>query len=271
MGKCPNCGHKGWMLQRFSCVNCGKQCCTECGTETLQLWRQRFLYGSPAAPDVINLYACSKECYQRFEEKVLGFPLTFGTNLNTFAEAVTMSFNSACLKALDDAFLNSKQRWMKKKVIFGNVHIGGELCGKFKERAYLAMAHNLEAVGRLEDAAKIYEELADRRRLTRLVQSRRLEDAPKSHEELKMIDKARELREKKRGVVVKRVDISVDLNELIQQVKDGGIVVVYRCPHCGGKLKISKDVDATTLKKCEHCGSEIETTELVEFLRTALS
>lgn len=64
---------------------------------------------------------------------------------------------------------------------------------------------------------------------------------------------------------------SVDLNELIRQVRDGGIIVVYRCPHCGGKLKVDKETNVETLTVCEYCGSEIETVDLAEYLRTALS
>jgi DNA-directed RNA polymerase subunit RPC12/RpoP len=75
----------------------------------------------------------------------------------------------------------------------------------------------------------------------------------------------------KQEVIVKRMDISVDLNRLIRQVKDGGIVVVYRCPHCGGKLKVGRDATVESLKVCEYCGTEIEAMELADFLRTALS
>jgi DNA-directed RNA polymerase subunit RPC12/RpoP len=64
---------------------------------------------------------------------------------------------------------------------------------------------------------------------------------------------------------------TLDLNELIRQVREEGIVVVYRCPNCGGKLKISKDTNVEALKVCEHCGSEIETVDLADSLRTALS
>ena len=86
-----------------------------------------------------------------------------------------------------------------------------------------------------------------------------------------MYEKARELREREKQIIVRRTDISVDLNALLQQVKDGGIVAIYRCPHCGGKLKVSKDTSVESLKVCEHCGSEIEAMELADFLKTALS
>lgn len=73
-----------------------------------------------------------------------------------------------------------------------------------------------------------------------------------------MYDKARELRERDKQVVVKSTNVSLNPNQLLQQVKDGGIVAVYRCPHCGGKLKVDKNVGIAKLKVCEHCGSEIE-------------
>lgn len=77
--------------------------------------------------------------------------------------------------------------------------------------------------------------------------------------------------ESKKEVVMKRVNISLDLNRLINQVQNGGIVAVYRCPHCNGPLKIGKDVSVELVKVCEHCGSEIETMNLVDFLKTVLS
>jgi DNA-directed RNA polymerase subunit RPC12/RpoP len=105
----------------------------------------------------------------------------------------------------------------------------------------------MEKVGRPLDAASVYEK------------------------ELKMYDKARALREKDKQVAVKHMDITVNLNDLLRQFKDGGIVAVYRCPHCGGKLKVDKNVDIAKLKVCEHCGSEIESMDLADFLKTALS
>ena len=86
-----------------------------------------------------------------------------------------------------------------------------------------------------------------------------------------MYNEARDLREKDRQIIVKKTEVSVDLNALLQQVKDGGIVAVYRCPHCGGKLRVGKDCQLEKLKVCEHCGSEIKTMDLADFLKTVLS
>jgi DNA-directed RNA polymerase subunit RPC12/RpoP len=116
----------------------------------------------------------------------------------------------------------------------------------FRNKARIALAQNLEKCGRTPDAAKIFEDL-------------------------RMYDKARELREKEKHILIRKTDISINLNALLNQVRDGGIVVVYRCPHCGGALKIGKDTNVEALKTCQHCGSEIQAMDLADFLRTALS
>lgn len=127
-----------------------------------------------------------------------------------------------------------------------------------KNQARLNQASFCEGVGRYEDAAKLCWEAAE------------ICEFYKKYDKAKqMRDKARQLRAKEKGIVVKKT--VVDLNKLIQQIKDGGIVVVYRCPHCGGKLKVGKGTSVESLKVCEHCGSEIEVMELADFLRTALS
>ena len=86
-----------------------------------------------------------------------------------------------------------------------------------------------------------------------------------------MYDAARRLRSKDKQITVKRTDVSVDLNALLGQIQDGGIVVIYRCPQCSGKLKIDKSSNIQTIGKCEYCNTEIESMELADFLNTALS
>ena len=62
-----------------------------------------------------------------------------------------------------------------------------------------------------------------------------------------------------------------DINSLLQELKESGTVVVYSCPHCRGKLKVSGDISVKSLKYCKYCGREIETRDLTEILKTALS
>ena len=86
-----------------------------------------------------------------------------------------------------------------------------------------------------------------------------------------MYDKAKELRQKEKQVILKRIDVSVNLNTLLQQIRERGIVVVYRCPNCGGTLKIKNDASVESIKVCDHCDSTIETMDLTDFLKTSLS
>jgi len=248
VSKCPNCGRQGLFLKTMKCLHCGKECCKRCAHYVLTI----------GIDD--DKWACSHECFQKFEQKVLDYPMrNIGTVLDSeFYDLEDKLWHSACIEALseDDPW---RQRWLdllKQGLAIRVVHIDtkssdnkhqSDLGVKFRKRTLLELARNIEAVGRPLDAAEIYEK------------------------ELKMYDEARELRRKEKQVLVKKTDISVNLNELIQQVKDGGIVVVYRCPHCGGKLKIDKDASVESLKVCGHCGSGIETMELAEFLRTVLS
>lgn len=104
-----------------------------------------------------------------------------------------------------------------------------------------------------------------------LITAGRFEDAAKLYEQLGMYAEAGKVRAKGSEIKIKKTEVSVDLNSLLREVKEGGIIVVYRCPHCGGKLQVGKDTSVESLKHCEHCGSEIEAMDLADFIKTALS
>jgi hypothetical protein len=90
--------------------------------------------------------------------------------------------------------------------------------------------------GRYEEAAGAYEQLAT------------------DFEDKRFYDNARELRDRARGSQVKIT--SVDVNELIKQLKESGGVIAYHCPTCNAYLKVNGDTKS--LDKCEYCGSTIE-------------
>lgn len=117
---------------------------------------------------------------------------------------------------------------------------------KYREEAAELIARS----GRYEEAAQRYQDLAV------------------ATDDVKYLDKARELRDKMRGTKV--TIVSADLNKLLQQLKEGGIVIAYACPVCGGKLNISGETEATSLNYCSYCGSKIDTMKLADFLRAAL-
>jgi DNA-directed RNA polymerase subunit RPC12/RpoP len=200
---------------------------------------------------------CSKDCYNQFWDKVLSFPAA------DFVETDTKNFNrnwikywhESILAALREAKGESAERvrqavriHTERFVAFPWVNSSNVFIPQAKKSqndAKLALAQNLIACGRDLDAAFIFEEL-------------------------KLYDKARELREKDKRITIKRTDISVNLNALLQQFRESGLVAIYRCPHCGGKLKVGKDTSIESLRLCEHCGSEVETVDLVDLLEKAL-
>ena len=106
------------------------------------------------------------------------------------------------------------------------------------------MAKDLEKAGRHEDAGKLFEEFG-------------------------MIDAAGAVRKKGKAQVV--TNISVDLNELLDKLRSGGLVSVYKCPNCGGNIKISGTTSSQKLSKCEYCGTVLQTDDLVNFIRDILS
>lgn len=85
----------------------------------------------------------------------------------------------------------------------------------------------------------------------------------------KLYDKARELRDRTRSSQLEIV--SVDVNKLISQVREGGLAVAYDCPTCGGKLSIDGSTKSESVKQCKYCGSSIETISLTDPIRKVLS
>ncbi|OGS50164.1 MAG: hypothetical protein A3K65_01700 [Euryarchaeota archaeon RBG_16_68_12] len=104
-------------------------------------------------------------------------------------------------------------------------------------------------------------------------QAYRFEEAARIYEELDMYEEAGRMRRMDRTVEsrVKLTAVSLDLNDLLDQVKKGGLTVTYSCPNCRAPLRISGDTRPSGLKACKYCGSTIETTGLTEFLQRVLS
>jgi len=79
-------------------------------------------------------------------------------------------------------------------------------------------------------------------------------------------DKARELKDRERNSQVKITSVDIDINELIKQLKESGIVFDYHCSKCGANLKINGNATG----QCEYCDSKIDTMNLSDLLRKAL-
>ncbi len=92
----------------------------------------------------------------------------------------------------------------------------------------------------------------------------RHEDAARIYEGLGMFKEAGETRRLGRRQVTTQVQ--VDVNNLIDQIRKSGISTDYKCPACGGHIRIAPDTSMAKLTSCEFCGSVIQTTDLVDFL-----
>ena len=220
--------------------------------------------GYPAIYETINF--CSISCSEIFWQIVKNYSLTdIGTDIPNFGRNLRNLFciaihHALCIEPYHRTDAINMVRWAIDHdtgdyvaIPFGLLDDGTirpecwDITPEFVKLGYSALALNLEKCGRTLDAAKIYEE------------------------KLKIYDKARLLRQNEKQTIVKHTDVSVNLNELLKQVKDGGIVAIYRCPHCNGTLKVNDKTSLKSLKICAHCGSEIETVDLADFLKTALT
>lgn len=265
MARCPSCGASSLFgFYTKQCANCGKIVCDQCvpqwfGPVRFKTYAEN-TSTQPARYETTGF--CSVKCFGQFWDKILDYQAEpqIGTDMRSFGDNVIVLWNKAIVNAFAKGNPNAARSLVPKADYAVQIHSdrfpafpwwdsSGKLLWmfeRFRAKAKTSLAQNLEKCGRIDDAAKVYEDL-------------------------RMYDKARELRERDRQILVRKTDVSVNLNALLQQVKDGGIVAIFRCPRCGGKLKIGDKTTLNSLKVCEHCGSEIESMDLADFLKAALS
>jgi len=263
VGKCPSCGASSvFGVATKKCAWCRTIVCDRC----VPKWHGSLTIKTASEKNTMRPYEtigfCSDKCFYEFWDKVMEYPAdtVIGTNVQGFNANWVKFWNAAIVNAFingkpydDDEIVSKIQHAVKihsdRCVAFPWTNSSGAYDWTSKAlaiKAKTALAENLERCGRTLDSAKVFEDLH-------------------------MYDKSRALREKEKHIIVRRTDVTVDLNALLEQVKNGALIIVYRCPHCGGKVKIDKSVSIDKLKICEHCGSEIETVDLADFLTTALS
>jgi uncharacterized protein (DUF983 family) len=265
MVRCPSCGASSLFgLVTKQCPSCGRTVCNKCTPVLTGFLEIKKNWESEGSAPYYSENFCSPNCHYQFWQRVLAYPMAYEIGTDVEKEKVNKNVVMLWNKAIRNAFTFGSNPNLANflPIVDYALKIHTSQCPAFKwwdssnnllptfqefvTKAKTTLANNLEQCGRTQDAAKIFEEM-------------------------RMYDKARELREKDRHIVVKKTDVSINLNSLLQQVKEGGLVAVFRCPHCGGKLKIESKTTLNSLKKCEHCGSEIESMDLADFLKTALS
>lgn len=107
----------------------------------------------------------------------------------------------------------------------------------------LIMARNMEKAGNFEKAAVILEKYHFYEEAGRM---RKLDDQK----------------------IVKH--ITVDMNELIDQVGTKGLAIPYKCQSCGASITIDKDSKKEGLKFCSYCGTSYNIEDMTKIIQHAL-
>ena len=251
MGKCPSCGRKKIFLEKVTCGVCGKVGCVECFTFLFHVYKKNFSLER-------TWYSCSERCFEKIasqiENEIDPKEIIPDSNMPPVQFLVERSILKSYTPQVSAVAIRQNKNKLKKTKYFisfikysdSNDQSKSVLWTRLVKYTRLIQAKHFETLREFENAAKIYKSLG-------------------------MYEEAGRIRAKRNELIVKKTDISINLNALLQQVKDGGIVAIYRCPHCNGKLKIGNRSTLNSLRTCEHCGSEIEAVDLADFLKTALS
>ena len=96
----------------------------------------------------------------------------------------------------------------------------------------------------------------------------RLEDAAQTFERAGMWEEAGKMRRRNRQQTITQVHI--DLNQLVSQLRNGGLTATYVCPTCHGQIEISGESDASSLYTCSYCHSVIQVTDLANVIGKVL-
>jgi CRISPR/Cas system CSM-associated protein Csm2 small subunit len=94
----------------------------------------------------------------------------------------------------------------------------------------------------------------------------RKEELAQLYEDYGMLEEAGKVR--KTDTTIKHV--SVNLNELIDQLKRGGLSVPVKCNACGATITVDAKSNASGLKFCSYCGSAMDTEIIGKVLKEAL-
>jgi hypothetical protein len=93
----------------------------------------------------------------------------------------------------------------------------------------------------------------------------RNEDAARALEELTLFEEAGQVRKRALHEQNTSRNVSVNMNQLVDQVRQGGLALAYKCPSCGGSIKIDKDYNPG-MKVCGYCGTPLDTTVIASLI-----
>jgi DNA-directed RNA polymerase subunit RPC12/RpoP len=264
MAKCVNCGNWKLIQEHLLCIVCGKEGCSKCFSFLFEIIDQNNV-------PLDKWYACSDKCLDCVAKDIESQISPEDIPADSWDQIPPIHFlteravlNVSDSKRLKPNMIERLGKGRRMHVFFAQEFPPHPFQNTFGEKEDKAAIPNNPLWNKLFRHANML-------KAQHFETLREYENAAKVYKSLGMYEEAGKVREKRDEIRVKRTEISVDLGSLLEQVKNGGIVAIYRCPHCGGKLKIDKNAKIDKLRVCEHCGSEIETVDLADFLKTALS
>lgn len=98
----------------------------------------------------------------------------------------------------------------------------------------------------------------------------RYEDAAKEFEAAGFADKAKELRDSARVVHHEHTHVTLDVNQMLEELGRTNFTIPYKCPNCGAVIKLNKDRDASNFLTCEYCNSSLKAVDIKELMSQML-
>ena len=97
---------------------------------------------------------------------------------------------------------------------------------------------------------------------TNLEKSGNFEKSAQIYDNMLWWDKAGRVRAKKNI----NKNITINVNQMIDQLRSGGLAFNYKCQNCGALIIFDKDSRSDALKFCKYCGSAIDITTINDLL-----
>ncbi|MCW4033884.1 MAG: hypothetical protein NWF03_00815 [Candidatus Bathyarchaeota archaeon] len=174
---------------------------------------------------------------------------------------IKMDENEVPEEEIIDATISGNKLFVKEQVLEAVTKFP---LGATKDERF----HNYNSIN-----PKLLEQVQQRKKLNKAKFFRkvgRFEQAAQLYEKIGMYEEAGKARAEQRQFSVRRSEISVDLNLLLDQIKDVGMVVVYQCPYCKAPMRITKETTLTELQKCSHCNTTYQPVDIADILKTVL-
>lgn len=259
-------------MKVYHCVHCGKPACANCyqhlptidpeffkklkmeqfsfTQKSKEAQYQNFLYNPYQSSLNRTVYFCSSNCINTHLLNHKAKAYEYIRDQTEIVIPLRVPFNPHMNPQSPNYQQHTSERWIIRaslapphQAIFDEVLklSSHDTQHQTEREKKLEQAKNLELAHRLEDSAKIYEEL-------------------------NMWEDAGRVRRKAQQTTT----MSVDVNELLEQLKQGGITTTYKCTNCGATIPIDGQTDANGLKFCGFCGTAIQIHDLTEVLKKVL-